>query len=130
EPLDDLPNLSRLAQPRNHLDDERRLGEALPEGAEVLLGQDRGRHQHHHLLAVGGCLVGGAKRDLRLAVADVPADQAVHRPLRLSASLPPLTASIASIWSTVSRYGNAASNSSCISPSGGNACPRRTCRSA
>ena len=36
----------------------------------------------------------------------------------------PLTASIASTWSAVSRYGNERSSSSCHSPSGSNACPR------
>ena len=47
--------------------------------AEVLLGQDRGRHQHHHLLAGGRGLERRAHRDLGLAEAHVAADQAVHR---------------------------------------------------
>ena len=64
-----------------------RRGEALAERAEVLLGEDRRRHQHHHLLALGGRLVRGAQRDLGLAVADVAADQAVHRPLGLHVGL-------------------------------------------
>ena len=82
-----LADLGRLAQPRDHLDLEGRVGEALAEGAEVLLGEDRRRHQHHHLLALGGRLVGGPQRDLRLPVADVPADQPVHRPLGLHVGL-------------------------------------------
>ena len=81
------PDLGGLAQARDHLDLDRELGEALPEGAEVLLRQDRGRHQHHHLLAVGDGLLGGAQRDLGLAVADVAADQAVHGALGLHVRL-------------------------------------------
>ena len=53
----------------------------------VLLGEDRRRHQEQHLLAVGGRLEGGAQRDLRLAVADVAADQPVHRLRRLHVRL-------------------------------------------
>ena len=45
----------------------------------MLLGQHRGRHQEHHLLAVLGGLEGRAQRHLGLAVAHVAADQAVHR---------------------------------------------------
>ena len=82
-----VADLGRLAQPRDHLDLERELGEPLAEGAEVLLGEDRRRHQHHHLLALGGRLVRGAQRDLGLAVADVAADQPVHRPLGLHVGL-------------------------------------------
>ena len=46
---------------------------------EVLLGQHRGRRQHRHLLAAQHRQQAGAQRDLGLAVADVAADQAVHR---------------------------------------------------
>ena len=53
----------------------------------MLLGEDRRRHQHHHLLAVHRGLVRGAQRDLGLPVADVAADQAVHRPLALHVGL-------------------------------------------
>ena len=80
-------HLRRRAQPGDALDPEGQVGEALAEGAEVLLGEDRGRHQHHHLLAVGGRLDRGAQGDLGLAEADVAADQAVHRPLRLHVAL-------------------------------------------
>ncbi len=85
--LEHVTGLGGGAQPRDHLDSERGVGEALAEGAEVLLGEDRGRHQHHHLGAVGGRLVRGAQRDLGLAVADVAADQPVHRPLGLHVGL-------------------------------------------
>ena len=53
----------------------------------MLLGEDRRRHQHHHLLALGRRLVGGTQRDLGLAVADVAADQPVHRPVGLHVGL-------------------------------------------
>ena len=87
EPFDDLADLRRPAQARDHLHREGGVGEALAEGAEVLLGEDRGRDQHHHLLAVRGRLVGGAQCHLGLPVADVAADQPVHRPLGLHVGL-------------------------------------------
>ncbi|CAL9555377.1 hypothetical protein SUDANB151_04500 [Streptomyces sp. enrichment culture] len=57
----------------------RELRVPLAERAEVLLHQQRGRDEDGDLLAVLDGLEGGADRDLRLAVADVAADQAVHR---------------------------------------------------
>ena len=81
--LTDVALLGGRAEPRHVLDLERLVAQALDERAEVLLGEDRRRHQHHHLLAVAGGLDRGAQRDLGLAVADVAADQAVHRPLGL-----------------------------------------------
>ena len=44
----------------------------------MLLGQDRGGHQHGHLLLVHDGLERGPQRDLRLAVAHIAADQPVH----------------------------------------------------
>ena len=67
------------AEARDHLDRERVVAQPLAEGAEVLLGEDRGGHEEHHLLAVLRRLEGGAQRHLGLAVAHVAADQAVHR---------------------------------------------------
>jgi hypothetical protein len=55
------------------------VGEAVAEVLVVLLGQQRGRAQDGHLLAVGHGDEGGAHGDLGLAEADVAADQAVHR---------------------------------------------------
>ena len=81
------PDRGGPAKARDHLDLDRELGQALPEGAEVLLRQDRGRHEHHHLLAVRNGLLGGAQRHLGLAVADVAADQAVHGALGLQVPL-------------------------------------------
>ena len=75
------------ARQRPHLHRER--GVALGERGEVLLDQQRGRHQHRDLLAVLHRLERGADRDLGLAVADVPADQPVHRhrPLHVALDL-------------------------------------------
>ncbi len=71
--------LARGAEAGQHLDLDREVGEPLPEGEQVLLREDRGRHQHRHLAALLHRLEGGAHRHLGLAVADVAADQAVHR---------------------------------------------------
>ena len=53
----------------------------------MLQREDRRRHQHHHLLAVGRGLEGSAQRHLGLAVADIPAHEPVHRPWRLHVGL-------------------------------------------
>ena len=75
------------AEARDVLERERIVGQALGERAVVLLGEDRRRRQHQHLLALGRRLEGGAQRHLGLAVADVAADQPVHRPRRLHVGL-------------------------------------------
>ena len=77
--VDDLALLGGRAEAADDVDRERVVLEALGERAVVLLGEDRRRRQDEHLLAVVGGLEGGAQRDLGLAVADVAADQAVHR---------------------------------------------------
>ena len=53
----------------------------------MLQREDRGGHQHQHLLALARGLERRPQRDLRLAVADVSADEAVHRPRRLHVGL-------------------------------------------
>jgi hypothetical protein len=78
-----LALLLRRAEAGERLDADGEAGEPLGEAAQVLLGEDRGRHEHRHLLAVLHRLERGADRDLGLAVADVAADQPVHRPDRL-----------------------------------------------
>ena len=55
--------------------------QAAREGAEVLIGQHRGRHEYCHLFVIDTCLEGGPDGHLRLAEAHVAADQAVHRAL-------------------------------------------------
>ena len=64
------------------VDDERVLGEPLRERAVVLLREHGRRHEDRDLLAVVDRLERGADGDLGLAVADVAADEPVHR-LRL-----------------------------------------------
>ena len=66
---------------------ERELGHPGPERAQVLLGQDRGGHEHGHLVAGVDRLEGGPHRQLGLAVADVAAQQPVHRPRLLHVGL-------------------------------------------
>ena len=58
---------------------DREVGVPLGERLEVLLHEQRRRHQHGDLLAVLHRLERGPHRDLGLAVADVAADQPVHR---------------------------------------------------
>ncbi len=87
EPRDRRLLLGGRAEARDVVDRDWVVGEALGEGAEVLLGEDRGGREHQHLLALCGGLERGAQRDLGLAVADVAADQAVHRPRRLHVGL-------------------------------------------
>ena len=76
----------------------------------MLLGQDGRRHQHRHLLAVHDRLEGRPDGHLGLAVADVAAEQAVHR---LGLSPCPLDLPMARSWSGVSSYRNDSSNSLC-----------------
>ena len=57
------------------------------ERGEVLLDEQRGGHQQDHLLAVLDRLERGAHGDLGLAVADVAADQPVHRHRALHVAL-------------------------------------------
>src|SRR3954451_7002490 len=76
---DRLALLLGRAEAADVLDREGVVLEALGERAEVLLGENRGRREDEDLLAVVGRLERGAQRDLRLAVADVAADEAVNR---------------------------------------------------
>ena len=56
-----------------------KVGEPLAEGARVLVGEDRRGHEHGDLTSALHRLERGAHGDLRLAVADVADEQAVHR---------------------------------------------------
>ena len=69
------------------IDRERPVAEALGERAKVLLGKDRSWNKNHYLLAVCAGLKRCPQGDLRLAVANVTADQAIHRTRRLHVSL-------------------------------------------
>jgi hypothetical protein len=79
EKLDGFVLFLRRLETRNLRDLDRHVGEAVAEILEVLLGQQRGRAQDRHLLAVGHRDEGGAHGHLGLAEADIAADQAVHR---------------------------------------------------
>ena len=87
EALDRRLLLLRAAEAADVLDGQRVVLQPLGERPEVLLGEDRRRDEDEHLLARLGRLEGGAQRDLGLAVADVAADQAVHRALGLHVAL-------------------------------------------
>ena len=82
-----LPLLGRRTESRDLLDRHRVVLQPLGERAEVLLGEDRRGHEQHHLLVVLRGLERSPQRDLGLAIADVAADQAVHRPRRLHVAL-------------------------------------------
>ena len=71
--------LLRGAEARQLGDAHREIGEAVGERLEMLLGEQRGRHQQRDLLAVGQRDERGAQRDLGLAEADVAAHEAIHR---------------------------------------------------
>ncbi len=58
---------------------DRPIREAVAEGVEVLLGQERGGRKHRDLHVVCDRDEGGAERHFGLAEADVAADEAVHR---------------------------------------------------
>ena len=77
--LDDLVLLLGREEPRQHLDAHRVVREALAERLAVLAREQRRRHEHRDLRAVEHRLGRGAQRDLGLAVADVAADEPVHR---------------------------------------------------
>ena len=66
------------AEPRQHLDAHRIVRQPLPEGAAVLLGENRSRDQHGGLLPRLYRLERRADRDLRLSVPHVADQQPVH----------------------------------------------------
>ena len=75
------------AEPAHHVDPHRKAGEAFLERLLVLKRQDRRRRQERDLLAVHHRLECGAHRDLGLAVADVAAEQPIHRHRRFHVAL-------------------------------------------
>ncbi|MNM79225.1 hypothetical protein D3C81_911520 [compost metagenome] len=73
--VDLLPGL----ETRQFNDAHRPFGEAVGQRLEVLLGQQRGRREHGHLLAAEHGHEGGAQGHFGLAETYVAADQPVHR---------------------------------------------------
>ena len=82
--LAELVEDPRLVRPRaeagHHLDAHGEVAVALAEGVPVLLGEDRRRAEDERLLPVQRGRERRPHRDLRLAEADVAADEPVHRP--------------------------------------------------
>ena len=70
--------LGLAAKAAEHLHTHPKGREAIAEGGVVLLGQDGGGAQDHHLAVVGDGLEGSAHGHLGLAKAHVSADEAVH----------------------------------------------------
>ena len=85
--LQNLFLLLRRAEPRDHLDVDRKLPEALFEAFKVLETQHRRGREHRNLFAVLHGLKCRAHRDLGFAIAHVAAQQAVHGQLRLHVAL-------------------------------------------
>ena len=74
-----LLDVAGLAHARDGLDLHREVAEAVAEGLQVLLHEQRRRRQHEHLPPGDRGQERRAHRDLGLAEADVAADQPVHR---------------------------------------------------
>ena len=81
--LDDLGLLGLRLEPGQGRDADREEDHPAGERLEVLAGQDGGRAEDGHLLAVHDGLEGGPHGHLGLAVADVAAEEAVHGRLAL-----------------------------------------------
>ena len=75
-----LPGSAKAAE---RGDVERKLGHPLGERAAMLLAENRRRHEHGHLIAGVDRFERRPHRHFRLAVADVAAEQPIHRPLDL-----------------------------------------------
>ena len=71
------------AKAADHLDGDGKSGKPIPERLRVLEREHRGRGEKRDLLAVHDGLERGTDRHFGLAVADVAAQQAVHRRGRL-----------------------------------------------
>ena len=71
--------LLRRAKAADDVDAHAEISEACGKRLEVLLCKHGRRHEHGDLLMIHDRLVGGADRHLRLAEADIAAEQAIHR---------------------------------------------------
>ena len=71
--------LRRGAEAAEHLDGYREAEKSLHGGLVMLLGEHRCRHEYRRLAVIEDALHRRAQRDLRFAVADVAAQQPVHR---------------------------------------------------
>src|SRR5207237_9645460 len=80
--VDDLLFLLVGSEPREHLKSNGKCLESLAKGVEVLLGENRRRHENAHLTTVVDGFEGGAERQPGLTVAHITTEQPIHR-LRL-----------------------------------------------
>ena len=87
EVLEDGLLLGLRAEPADHVDAHGKRREALAQRLLVLERQDRRRREDRDLLAVHHRLERGAHGDFGLAVADIAAQQAIHRRRRLHVAL-------------------------------------------
>ncbi len=85
--LEGLLGLTGRDEPGEHTDLDRETGKPPLKGLEVLADEDRCRSENRHLFALEDRFEGGADGDLGLAVADIAAEQAVHRAVRLHVGL-------------------------------------------
>src|SRR5208283_4437839 len=81
EPVKDHFLLGGRLESAEDTDVYRKSFEAFAKTLVVLFGQYGSWNQHGHLLSVHGGLERGAQSDFRFSVADVAADQAIHRAL-------------------------------------------------
>ena len=72
--------LLRCLKAAEHGDAHRKIGEPFTEGARMLIGEDRRRYENGDLPLGLHRFESRAHGDLRLPVADVPDEQAIHRP--------------------------------------------------
>ena len=70
--------LGRRAEAAEQIHPHRKLFHSLDKGIIYLLGQDSGGHKIYHLAAFLDFLKGGPKGHLRLSIAHISADKAVH----------------------------------------------------
>ena len=70
--------LRRSPESAHQINTHRKILHPLDKGIVMLLGQDRGRHQVHHLLALLHRLKSRPDGDLCFSVSHVSADQPVH----------------------------------------------------
>ena len=75
------------AEAGEEVDRDRKRREATLQRPEVLVGEDRRRREEGGLLPVEDALEEGPHRDLGLPVADVAAEEPVHRLVRLHVAL-------------------------------------------
>src|SRR5499427_9138705 len=77
--LEDFRNLLRGQETADHFNAYRMIAKPLPKSLEMLLRQNRRRHQHGNLLTALDSEKNRPHRHFSLAVTDIAADQAVHR---------------------------------------------------